>query len=989
MAWRRARRISLIVVACLVVLGAVFLWALPEIVRRVALDQIPKQTGRAASLEKVELNLFTGRLALHKFRLAEREGPEAFVELDRLALRVSVLSLLRSHLLVRELSLTAPAVHVVRLGPGRFNFSDLLEPSGKTEPRKPSAWTMTVERLQVIGGAVRVEDRAVTPPAEWLIRDLGVDASGVTTRPGLPPGRLDAHAKIAEASFDVKAEALGLDPTAMRGKISLTGFELRRLVPYVFSPLGVPYEPTGGRLAVALDVQLDSDAAAVRKAAVAGTVTVEGPGLVQQGRPEAFFSVSRLAVDIKEADALARSLTIGSIAIEAVDLKARRDAKGVIDLLELVKSKAATTSAVAAPPPSAAAPPPAPGDASGAPPRTLAGVVAGLQRGFEKIRVERITLTPSTATFVDEGVTPKTTLALTNLEARIEDVTWPVTGPATLAVSTGLPGGGTLSIKGPVVVQPLDADLVFTMRNAPVEPYQAYLGVPARLSGRFSGDSRNHIALRDGATVLASKGSSWAENVEIRAPGGARPLIRVERMEVAGIDFDWPTRAAVAKASFRRPRVEIERAADGTINVRSVFTAGDAPPAAAPAPPPAPRETPAPAPPAAGAKPKGLLETIQLEFKEVRVEDGFIRFLDRTTKPAFSEDLSRLDLTITGLTNQPGRRAHLVLKSAVGGDGSLDLRGDVAPIGAAPFVDLVGELRRFQLASVDPYAASAIGWVIRKGELQYKLALKLENDALTLSNDVLVGQLQVAPASATDEVKQRIGLPLGLIVALIKDGKGEIHFTVPVTGSVKDPKFDLSDAIWTAVKNVLVNVVKAPFRAIGRLFSGGGERLEEPKVDPVTFAAGSAVLSPDMEDHLVRVADFLRRSPFVNLALAASTSAADALALRREAVTGRLREFQKERKLGDATAAIAAYFKEHVPDVPLPKTAEDQLAVLEERETPPESLLADLGRRRVEATRARLVDAEGIPPGRLSRAEAGTAATGEGRVEFKVEAGGD
>src|SRR6185295_19410059 len=114
-------------------------------------------------------------------------------------------------------------------------------------------------------------------------------------------------------------------------------------------------------------------------------------------------------------------------------------------------------------------------------------------------------------------------------------------------------------------------------------------------------------------------------------------------------------------------------------------------------------------------------------------------------------------------------------------------------------------------------------------------------------------------------------------------------------------------AIWTAIKNVLVNVVTSPFKALGRLFSGGGGSIiKKPKIDPVTFAAGSAVLSPAMEEHLLRVADFLRRSPFVNLALSTTPSPIDADALRSEAVSARLREFQREQGLDDA-AALAAY----------------------------------------------------------------------------------
>jgi hypothetical protein len=527
-----------------------------------------------------------------------------------------------------------------------------------------------------------------------------------------------------------------------------------------------------------------------------------------------------------------------------------------------------------------------------------------------------------------------------------------------LTLSAGLPGGGTVDVKGPVTVTPFDAELTIAIRDAPVEPYQSYIPIPARLSGRFSGDSRNRIAFRNGALVARSRGTSWGQNVELREPGATRPAIRVERMELVGIDFDWPKRAAAARAGFRRPRVEVERSADGSFNLRRLFT----PPAGAGAPPTAPAPQPSPGPP-----PKSLVETTELEFGEVRIEDGAIRFLDRTTQPAFSQDLSRLALSITGYGNRPGRRAKVSLQSVVGGDAALDIRGEIGPLAAPADVDLVGELRSFQLPSVDPYAAAATGWVIRKGDLQYKVRFRLDGNQLSADNDVAIGQLQVAPASGGDEVKRRIGLPLGLIVSLVKDQKGEIRVNVPVTGTLNDPKFALGDAIWTAVKNVLVNVVTAPFKALGRLFSGGGEsdKLEAPKVDPVTFAAGSAVLSPEMEEHLVRVGDFLRRSPFVNLALAAVPSPADGDALRTEAVAARLREFQREHGLDDA-AALPAYYQARLPDVPLPPTADEQLALLREREPAPGALLSELSRRRIEATRERLVTVEGIPPRRVS-----------------------
>jgi Domain of Unknown Function (DUF748) len=461
------------------------------------------------------------------------------------------------------------------------------------------------------------------------------------------------------------------------------------------------------------------------------------------------------------------------------------------------------------------------------------------------------------------------------------------------------------------------------VRGAPIHPYQVYIPGPGRLGGRFSGDSRHRVARRHGALWFASTGRGWAEGADVRLPGASHPALRVERMELAGIDVDWPTRASVARASFLRPHLQVVRAADRSFDVATLFTA----PRAA-----GDRVT-------AGAQPsalpraerrKGLLETMRIEVEAIRVEDGFVRFLDRTTQPAFSKDFSRLTVAIDDLGNRPDERAQIAVQSVVGGDSTLDLRGEVSAIGSPVFVDLVGTLDGMSLASLNPYAQAATGWVVTQGDLRHKVHLVLDGGALEASNDLVLGQLRVAPVNATDEVARRIGLPLDFVVALAKNGRGEIHVSVPVTGSFKEPGFNFRDAVWASVRRAVTNLVQRPLRSIGRLIQRG-DASEVPEVDPVTFAAGSAVLAPDMEEHLLRVADVLRRSPFVNLTLTPATGLADVEALRARAPT----------------------------DGPNASQEAPGVADVAER-------LDDLAQRRVDATWERPVSVEGIPVERLT-----------------------
>ena len=133
----------------------------------------------------------------------------------------------------------------------------------------------------------------------------------------------------------------------------------------------------------------------------------------------------------------------------------------------------------------------------------------------------------------------------------------------------------------------------------------------------------------------------------------------------------------------------------------------------------------------------------------------------------------------------------------------------------------------------------------------------MENDQLTATNQIVVSKLRVAKAKqADDQVKSRLGLPLGLIVALIKDSNGNIVLNVPISGSLKDPNFDLSEAIWSSIKNVLRQVeIRVLERArdgdveddvaVGILDEGDGEteREAEPRLDLVVCLLALATLS--------------------------------------------------------------------------------------------------------------------------------------------------
>ena len=342
---------------------------------------------------------------------------------------------------------------------------------------------------------------------------------------------------------------------------------------------------------------------------------------------------------------------------------------------------------------------------------------------------------------------------------------------------------------------------------------------------------------------------------------------------------------------------------------------------------------------------------------------------------------------MTNVSTAPGERATLALQAVVGATGALDLKGEIAPTADPFYLDVQGELREMPLPRSNPYFRQVFDWFLKRGAITNTLHYRIVGDQLTAENDVRIQRLGVEKDATPVASDKKIGLPLGLIVAMITDRRGDIAFSLPVSGNIKEPGFSVGSAIWAALKNVLTNVATAPFQAIGKLF-GKGDDVQEFKVDPLIFPAGSATLNAEGQQHLQRVADFLRESPNLHLELRPVVSADDLASLKAAEVTARIQRVQREQKIGTFEAAARALFSGTFPGQPVPDGADAIVERLREHTPVPDSATVDLASRRLESARAALVQAGGVEADRLSSGGPVAGAPGQGRVEFELSPGG-
>ena len=1053
-----SRRLVLIVSIVLLAIVAT-LYALPALVRHVAIARIGAITNRSVRIDRVDLAILTGHLTVRGFRLAERNGETPFADFEQLDVRLRLLPLLRGRLSIQEAVLRNSTVRVVRFPTG-FNLDDLMQSSGTTS----GPIDVTVDRFAVVGGTVTLEDRALPEWRTWTSENIQIEARDISTR--RDDGRVSGTSVTAGAPTSIEIEHLRLYPVHLQATMTVKGLDLA--LARLYLPPDAPVHLDRGRASSSMRVVLDGrtglraegkaqleDIALVRpgerepEVRVPAMTTELTDFVFQDGRLQIgrFEVVGSASVRDPSATGAAR-FKVSTVRASIADLTWPITTPGRLDLQTTVPGggNLALTGALRPPPASSQlqllltdldlAPWARflPGSAritgvaeanlrineplrAGVPTRVQGSIAVnrlGVKDAREEILVaQRVEATglqvhwptrlaveqlivsgpratverdkagdfpalrlwsrpvpaatgavegsraaPSTPpsgaleigaiavrdgsmTWRDQTTAPPVLFGVARIEARLTGIGWPVRGPAGVTVAARPPGGGQIEVAGRVGVDPFMADLRLRAKDADLAPYQAYVPAAAQVGGwadldlavRLSPESRGRATVRGDAAL---------SRVNVR--DGQRTVISAGRAAVTGLDVEWPERVTVRRLGLQQPWILFERDKAGALALL-----GLAP-------------TPAAGPSAPAERADRSTPSVAVTLREIAVDDGGARVVDRSVSPPFAVDLSRLALQGEEISTAPGKTGRVRLTARLGTGSSLEMRGTIGPIGGPLRLDVSGDLRGFWVPRTNPYLAHYVGWEAPEGWLTTSLSCRIDRDALDAKTEIRVSRLQLA-RGARDEAQARIGLPLGMLVALMKDSRGDIHVSLPVSGRLSDPRFDFSEAIWSTVRNVAVKAITAPVSWIGRVQVSPDSRIERIQVDPIRFQPGTAKPTPDGQEQLSRLTAFLQQGPELRMALTAMISPRDHAELGRQTLGAAIdRTSQQARITPDAAAA--RLFQERFPGRPLPDDPDAIRTALAGSEPIPPDVTSGLAAQRVEKVRSLLKQA-GIDPARL------------------------
>ncbi len=831
----RRRRITKILIW--VLLGAAVLYpllgffALPAVVRAVAVSQVEKNLHARLEIGSVSFNPFTLRLQLGDVSLQDLEGRDV-VRLGGGQFAVSLSSVTRLAPVLKEVLLDEPAIFLSRNAEGEINVLQLLKETDEDPPEELPK--IAIQRLRITGGAIELEDAALRRPVTFGFSPIAFDLEDFSTFQS-GGNQLRFSAEDSSGGSVEGRGSFSVAPMAASAEISLRQFDLSAVASYIREFVDVDLRK--GRLNLELSAAFNGDSDEEMISGNLGSLTLADFQLVAAEEESPFLALEKMEIANARFAAWDPRLDVESVRITGGNFRARRLPDGTIDLLQLLPASDSLASEKTSP--------------------EMEALAGPLAVGFSvaTVGIENF------AFLVEDSAAGNDARLEGRLDtAELRDISEDLGSPIPFHLDGTLLSEGRFTVTGNITPDPLAGEIELTVEAIPLSRFNPWaapftdLALESGAAG-LSGNLTLAPASGDGTLpVVTFDGAAGIEEFEARADG--EPVLAFSSFLLDGLALrSEPLSFRGELVQLTAPQAVVTLEEDGTLNLLRLLRIGS---------PSAGAETAETATPAKLLSSEESAKDFPLAFaiETIRVDDGAVSVSDQTVSPPFSTRLDKLAAEISGLSSDPASRASIDVTGSFPQGARLAVSGTVGTDPAQLFADTRVELAGFGLPPTSPYSGKFIGRTVADGRLDFAVDARIEEENLSAQNSIRLKNFRLGERV---ESGSSIHLPLDLALALLRDRNGEIAIDVPLSGRLDDPRFNIVTVATDALLGVIRNVASSPFAALGKLVGSSGDKLSE-----IAFAPGEFALSDEGLETIRALAAALHQRPGLRIEIAAA-----------------------------------------------------------------------------------------------------------------------
>ncbi|KVO38448.1 AsmA family protein [Burkholderia ubonensis] len=714
---------------------------------------------------------------------------------------------------------------------------------------------LTIRHFAIDGGTINLDDSVPATPTTLSLTKLAATLDGFTLQ-GNTPAKYTLSTSLARGG-DVKAEgAFSVAAKQADAKLSVDALALPALQPYLGEAtrarvldgtLGATLNAKADWGKTPLDAQV-ADSEVSLKSLKLATPDAKAPAIVL---PDASAKIAK--VDLATRTAQIASVDASGLALDVTRLK-----DGTIDLAALASA-----------------------EQKALPARTVARKAQAAAPSWH-YRIDALNVKDAAANYTDLSTPRPVKLAFKPLALSVQKISDDLTKPLPVELKATLNRKGSLTVSGDVTAQPLKLGLKIDGNRLDAAAFEPYFGSALNAtvaSALLNANGNLAFAQANGATRASYRGDAALVDVRMLDKATSDPFAGWRSLALSNLKATYDEKGTdvdAARVTFSNFYGRVLLDAQGRLNLKDIVakesgpaqsltrdtSKGETAPAAASAAVAVAQQASAPAVASASTVVKAApppQNPVRVHFGEFVLQNGRVNYTDNFIKPNYTANLVAIKGTIGAFGTDSTTSAPVDVAANLAGNGPITIKGTVNPLIAKPALDLTATAHDIELTNLTPYSAKYAGYPITKGKLNVDLHYQLANDQLSANNHIFIDQLTFGDHVENDTATK---LPVKLAISLLKNSRGEIDVSLPVSGSLSNPEFSVGGLIWRAVLNLIAKAVTSPFTLLAHAFGGGGEELGY-----VEFAPGSDELADAQQKKLDTVVKMLNEKASIRLDL--------------------------------------------------------------------------------------------------------------------------
>ena len=292
--------------------------------------------------------------------------------------------------------------------------------------------------------------------------------------------------------------------------------------------------------------------------------------------------------------------------------------------------------------------------------------------------------------------------------------------------------------------------------------------------------------------------------------------------------------------------------------------------------------------------PEGSSSLPPVHIAHVAIVDGLLDLDDRTIVPYYRQQFMLQKADIRDLDERHPLRYSPFVVQLLGRDGSrISLDGKLRPFARKSALILKARVSSFSLPPVSPFMIASVGYGARTGQLDADLTLTVLDEKLSGLAELTLRELDLTRRNPdrAEELEQSLSMSLESAMAMLRDDRGDIRLSIPISGELSNPRFNYQDAVnqalVTALQKAALGYVSQLFQPYGALITLAdlayrtGKKLYVIKLAPLAFPLGSAEPEPGKaEPYLAKVQELMKAKPVLRLTICGKAVPEDARRLR-------------------------------------------------------------------------------------------------------------